>query len=83
VRLATGDQLIGRLSSGVQPSVILLDVLLPDGEGIEVMRKIQAMGVNVPVIMLSGTPDIRTVVEAMKLGAVDFLQKAFDDSALE
>jgi DNA-binding NtrC family response regulator len=81
--LATGDQLIGRLSSGVQPSVILLDMLLPDGDGIEVIRKIQAMGVNVPVIMLSEAPEIRTVVEATKLGAVDFLQKAFDDSALE
>ena len=81
--VATGDQLIGRLSSGFRPSVILLDVLLPDGDGIELIRKTQTMGVNVPVIMLSGIGDVRTVVEAMKLGAVDFLQKPFEDTALE
>ncbi len=81
--LESGDQLIGRLSSGLRPSVILLDVLLPDGDGIEVIRRMRAMAVDIPVIMLSGIGKVRTVVEAMKLGALDFLHKPFDESALE
>jgi two-component system response regulator AtoC len=81
--LENGGQLIARLSSERLPSVILLDVLLPDGDGIEVIGKMRSMGLNVPVIMLSGAGDVRTVVEAMKLGALDFLQKPFDDSALD
>ena len=44
------------------------------------MKKI---GIDVPVIMLSGAGHVRTVVEAMKLGACDFLLKPFDESALE
>ncbi|HYR85880.1 MAG TPA: sigma-54 dependent transcriptional regulator [Terriglobia bacterium] len=81
--LESGDQLIARLKSGEIPSVILLDVLLPDSDGIEVIGKIKAIGVSVPVIMLSGVGHVRTVVEAMKLGASDFLMKPFDDSTLE
>jgi len=78
-----GDRLFDRLSCGELPSVILLDVLLPDGDGIEVMGKIRAKGIKVPVIMLSGVGHVRTVVEAMKLGAMDFLLKPVEDSLLE
>src|SRR2546422_10645858 len=78
-----GDQLIERLSSGEMPSIILLDVLLKDSDGIEVMRGIKTAGVTIPVIMLSGLGHVRTVVEAMKLGASDFLTKPFDDDALD
>ena len=81
--LESGNQLIARLSSGELPSVILLDVLLPDGDGIEVIGKLRTMGVQAPVIMLSGVSHVRTVVEAMKLGASDFLMKPFEYSALE
>jgi two-component system response regulator AtoC len=81
--IENGDQLMTLVTSGQKPSVILLDVLLPDSDGIEVMRRIKGAGVSVPVIMLSGVGHVRTVVEAMKLGASDFLMKPFDDDALE
>jgi DNA-binding NtrC family response regulator len=81
--LESGNQLIARLSSGELPSVILLDVLLPDGDGTEVIGKVRAMGVQAPVIMLSGVGHVRTVVEAMKLGASDFLMKPFEYTDLE
>jgi FixJ family two-component response regulator len=80
----SGSDLFRRLSSATNPpSVILLDVNLPDADGIEVIGKLRALGVRVPVIMLSGTGRVRTVVEAMKLGALDFLMKPFTDTALE
>jgi len=78
-----GDQLIARLASGEMPSIILLDVQLKETDGIEVMRKIKTTGLTIPVIMLSGLGHVRTVVEAMKLGASDFLTKPFDDDALD
>jgi two-component system, NtrC family, response regulator AtoC len=81
--VASGDELMTRLVSGQIPSAILLDVLLPDRDGIEVIRRIREAGITVPVIMLSGVGHVRTVVEAMKLGASDFLMKPFDDEALE
>src|SRR6266700_4669442 len=82
--IENGQQVMGRLLSGQPlPSMILLDVLMPDSDGIQVMEKIKASGVRVPVIMLSGLGHVRTVVEAMKLGASDFLMKPFDDDALE
>jgi two-component system, NtrC family, response regulator AtoC len=80
---AHGHALLQRLTAGHVPSVILLDVLLPDMDGIEILNKIQKEGVRVPVIMLSGVSDIKTVVEAMKCGASDFLMKPFDEESLE
>jgi len=83
VGIETGNDLLRRLTPPDMPSVILLDVLLPDSDGIEIMAKIKQAGIAVPVIMLSGAGQVRTVVEAMKLGARDFLTKPFDDGALE
>jgi two-component system response regulator AtoC len=79
----TGEQLLSRLSDGVIPGIILLDVVLPDGDGVAVMQKIRGLGLDVPVVMLSGMSDIRRVVESMRLGATNFLQKPFEERVLE
>jgi two-component system response regulator AtoC len=81
--IETGDELFAKLKARNTPSVILLDVLLADSDGIQVMAQIKQMGITAPVIMLSGIGQVRTVVEAMKLGAADYLMKPFEDSALE
>lgn len=81
--VATGSELFTKLSMSGVPSVILLDVVLPDSDGIQIMSRIKELGIKVPVIMLSGIGQVRTVVEAMKLGARDFLMKPFSDEALD
>ena len=81
--LASGEALLARLNSGPMPSVILLDVILPDSDGIQIMEKIKTAGIRVPVIMISGIGLVKPVVEAMKLGAADFLTKPFDEAAFE
>jgi two-component system response regulator AtoC len=81
--IETGNDLVAKLTSSSTPSIILLDVVLPDSDGIQFMARIKQMGITAPVIMLSGTGQVRTVVEAMKLGAADFLMKPFEYSALE
>ncbi len=57
--------------------------MLPDNDGVQLIDKIKTLAPHVPVIMLSGVDQVRTVVEAMKRGAADFLLKPFEDSALQ
>jgi DNA-binding NtrC family response regulator len=80
--MTDGEQLLTRLATGPIPSLILLDVQLPGRDGIEIIEKINEAHLRIPVIMLSGMRQTRTVVEAMKLGASDFLLKPIDEEAL-
>lgn len=57
--------------------VILLDMKLPGIDGIEVLKKINALDYDAKVIMITGYGNVETAVETMKLGAVDFLRKPF------
>src|SRR5262245_21497767 len=81
--LATGDEVIGRLAAGYSPALILLDVMLPGKDGIEVLANVKAMYPKIPIVILSGIGQIKTVVEAMKMGASDYLTKPFEEEALE
>jgi two-component system, NtrC family, response regulator AtoC len=58
--------------------LILLDVRLPDISGIEVLRRIKKLDENVDVIMITAVKDVRVAVEAIKLGAYDYLEKPFE-----
>ncbi len=71
-----------RASKQVSAGCILLDVRMPEMDGLEVQRELNARGVAMPVIVLTGHGDIATAVQAMKEGAVDFLEKPFERDAL-
>lgn len=58
-----------------QPDVVLLDVMLPDMSGLEAVRKIHALDAKLPVIFITGQGTSDTAIEAMKLGAYDYLVK--------
>lgn len=62
-------------SLDAHPDMYLLDVRLPDGNGIDLLRKIRQNGAAAPVIMISGHGTIADAVEAVKIGAYDFLEK--------
>src|ERR1019366_7928184 len=64
------------------PDVVLLDMRLPDGDGVELLHDLKMYSEAVSVIMMSGEGTIDRVVESMKLGAETFLQKPFDNSTL-
>ena len=63
-------------------SCIITDVRMPDMSGIDLLRRLKELKVAVPVIVITGHGDVALAVEAMKIGAVDFLEKPFDDEVL-
>ena len=81
--LGSGDEAIERLASGYSPSMILLDIMLPGKDGIEVLSNVKAIYPSIPIVILSGIGQIKTVVEAMKIGASDYLTKPFEEEALD
>ena len=64
------------------PGCILLDVRMPEMDGIEVQKALHARGLTLPVIVMTGHGDIDVAVQAMKYGAVDFIEKPFEKSVL-
>jgi two-component system response regulator AtoC len=79
----SGDEALARLHSGPAPDVMLLDVVIPGTLGLEVLAKTREMEHGPPVIMVSAVDQIKTVVQAMRMGAADYLTKPFVDQELE
>lgn len=65
-----------------EPGCILLDIRMPEIDGLTVQRRLAERGIGWPVIVLTGHGDVATAVRAMKAGATDFLEKPFEDTAL-
>ncbi len=61
-----------------QPDLVLLDVVLPGQSGIEFLRWMRAQGSDIPVLMVSALDTAKTAVEALQLGAADYLVKGFE-----
>ena len=66
----------------IKSGCIITDVRMPEITGIGLLRRLKESGVDIPVIVITGHGDILLAVEAMKIGAVDFLEKPFDDDLL-
>lgn len=67
---------------GVQPGCVVTDVRMPEIDGLELQRRLNMQAVNLPVIIITGHGDVGLAVEAMKAGAIDFIEKPFDDDVL-
>ena len=64
------------------PGCLVLDIRMPGLSGLELQEHMAAQGLTMPIIFITGHGNIPTSVRAMKAGAVDFLEKPFDDQAL-
>lgn len=65
-----------------RPGCLLLDVRMPQMGGLEVQRELARRNVTLPVIFITGHGDVPMAVEAMRAGAIDFIQKPFNDDEL-
>jgi two-component system response regulator AtoC len=78
-----GRRALALLEGGAAPDVVLMDVMMPGLDGIETLRRLREIDPRVPVIVLSVVGKASTIVEAMRLGAVDYLNKPFEEEELE
>ncbi|MDO9212008.1 MAG: sigma-54 dependent transcriptional regulator [Deltaproteobacteria bacterium] len=66
-----------------EPDLIFLDIIMPEKDGMQALKEIRGMHPQIPVIMLTATKTLKTAVEAMKLGAYDYITKPFDVEELK
>lgn len=61
---------------------VITDIRMPEIDGMELVRRLKAMGVNLPIIVITGHGDVPLAVEAMKAGVTDFIEKPFDEDVI-
>ena len=77
-----GDELLAAVKAGDPPDIVLLDVMMPGMNGLETLRALKAAKPDLQAIMLSGREQAATIVEAVRLGAADYVVKPDDPEGL-
>src|ERR1700724_3280865 len=80
---STGEEALEHVEKGLLPDLVLLDVLMPGIDGRETLERLRRMKPGIKVVMLSCVNDARKVVQAMRLGAHDYLTKPFQKAELD
>src|SRR5450432_2794842 len=81
--VTSGPEAIKKIDSGDRPDFIILDVLMPELNGIETLKQLMQIDRSLNVVMLSCSNEVGTVVEAIRLGAQDYLTKPFEKAELD
>ena len=81
--VSSGKEALERVGGGERPDFMILDVLMPEVDGIETLRRLMQIDRSLNVIMLSCSNEVNTVVDAIRLGALDYLTKPFEKPELD
>jgi len=83
VTAANGRDALSQIKANPDISLVLLDILMPEMDGLETLSEIKKVAKDMPVIMLSALGQTNIIVKAMKSGASDYLVKPFEEEELE
>ena len=81
--VGSGKEVLAKISDGERPDLIILDVLMPEMNGIDTLKELLQLDRSLNIIMLSCSNEVGTVVEAIRIGAHDYLTKPFEKSDLD
>ncbi len=81
--VSSGAEAVQRVSCDPQPGLVLLDLVMPGLDGLETLEKMREVRPSLKVVMMSCISDTRKVVQAMRLGAQDYLTKPFNRAELD
>src|SRR6266404_1129659 len=81
--VSSGKEALGKINAGERPDFIILDVLMPEMNGLDTLKELMQLDRSLNVIMLSCSNEVGTVVEAIRIGAHDYLTKPFEKSELD
>ena len=79
----TGEEAVERVQKGLAPDLVLLDLLMPGIDGLETLESIRKLQPGAKVVMLSCVNDTKKVVQAIRLGAADYITKPFQKAELD
>jgi two-component system, NtrC family, response regulator AtoC len=79
----TGEEAVAHVQKGLTPDLVLLDLLMPGIDGLQTLEQLRQLKPGLKVVMLSCVSDTRKVVQAMRLGATDYLTKPFQKAELD
>src|ERR1700722_6624142 len=80
---STGEEALQRVEKGLRPDLVLLDLLMPGIDGLQTLEQLRQIVPGLKVVMLSCVSDTRKVVQAIRLGAHDYLTKPFQKAELD
>src|SRR6266850_7734723 len=80
---STGEEALQQVEKGLQPDLVLLDLLMPGIDGLQTLEQLRQIRPGTKVVMLSCVSDTRKVVQAIRLGAHDYLTKPFQKAELD
>ncbi len=81
--VSSGKEALGKITAGERPDFVILDVLMPEMSGLDTLKELMQLDRNLNVIMLSCSNEVGTVVEAIRIGAHDYLTKPFEKTELD
>ena len=80
--VSSGEAAVSFVEDGGTPGLVLLDLMLPGMGGLEALERIRKLDEMIPVVILSVVSRARAIVEAMRCGAADFINKPFEESEI-
>jgi two-component system, NtrC family, response regulator PilR len=83
VELADSAAAARRMIASAEPDVVLCDLMMPDGNGVDLLHEWKEQGVTAPVIMITAHTSTRSAIDALKAGAHDYVAKPFDVDELK